>query len=102
MFNFLRNYCVFSKAQNPKSREINDLSKSNGGNNKSNQQGQGKMVRNWWNKIWDYFKVHTIDRGEIENLFFHPFWRFGTLNPHTVESIKLISGSNAKLNWRRL
>ena len=46
MFNFLRNYCVFSKAQNPKSREINDLSKSNGGNNKSNQQGQGKMVRN--------------------------------------------------------
>ena len=29
------------------------------------------MVRNWWNKIWDYFKAYMIDRGEIENLFFH-------------------------------
>ena len=84
------------------SRKINDLSKSNGANNKSNQQGQGKMVRNWWNKIWDYFTVYTIDRGEIENLCFYPFWKFGTLNPHTVESIKLISGSNDKLNWRQL
>lgn len=59
--------CLLTK---PKTRKINDLSKSHGGNNKNNQWRQREKVGNWWNEIWDYFKAYTIDRGEIENLFF--------------------------------